>query len=450
MWANHDHSTETMNTPEHTLWLQIEKLHAARNQQFPVHRFCKRVDDFLELTKSQLSLASQSRRISKNVFCAEDIAATIVESCHEGDGSPDRKSVGELEILAREEKTPELEKNALATMLDSPVTDDPYKLWDDDGEVNESTWALFDAPLASHEQISPNMTAEHTAPSDASNSHQLWQTSGAIVGFQRSSSPSYDSCTATWKDPAPAQVTPMSEPKPASLDPSSGPPLTSPSIGTIFLTRSHSDAFVPIRFAEHATVGDIITADNAIVGHAHFTYAVNIMGIRYHESQLLHDDMWIHLCQRGDDCCSENGQMSRLQHLFQQGAWVATDELAFYMSDHPFHDQMYFHGTLGFETCTAFNVVLEQMSQQLSDMIAHVQNQRTQSFAMIHDHHWIPWVVDQHDDQIRIHTTPQGAALVARLQSDDYFNILGDFVLVQHDLPLVFDGDCGFQCKIWR
>eukprot|EP00438_Fugacium_kawagutii_P001626 Skav211744 [mRNA] locus=scaffold1548:270156:274947:+ [translate_table: standard] len=470
VWANHDHSMETMHTPEHLLWTQIETLFRERNTKFPAHQYGTKTQAFQVLVRNQLAGASQTRRISNGLYSAEDVANSIAATAeaYMDDGSP-HKTASELEMLAHEEKPTPIPK------IDIPheeefVTADPYELDKSDEEMDPSAaWQAFQrispdvgamepVPAIKQEpEISPNLTAQ---------SRHLWETSGAVPGFQRQVETA-PSCTATWEQPSPAPQVMPTEKVSSTLDTLSAdataveePKMTAESrdapVDTsntavhdmlrVHLLSADSPAFTLIKVPQGTTIMNILQAENALYGSPRYHSIANVVGVRFHESMLVQDNMWLLLRSRSH---SDIGTPTRLQQLATQGAWVATDEMCFYMSSHPFGDHLRFHGVLGFEPDVCNSIVVERLSHMLGTMLEALHENQVQFLAVVHDNHWIPFAFVALNGVETIATTASGEQLLQIMSRDDRLGLPHDVQIVQHDLHKVFDGDCGFQLKIW-
>lgn len=188
LWTNHDHTAESMQTPEHMLWNQLEILYKQRNEWFPIQQFGAKTQDFMELLKNQLASASQARRISKGLFTEEDAAPIFEASAPlQIEDLTSQKTSGEREIFDHEEKMsqPSLEES------------------DDNAQVSQDPCDAGDITPVDGEQRSH---FQHVRPDDGDKEWQMlppelkdevfqtsapaiaiWNATGAIPAFQTES-----------------------------------------------------------------------------------------------------------------------------------------------------------------------------------------------------------------------------------------------------------------------
>eukprot|EP00438_Fugacium_kawagutii_P002895 Skav223706 [mRNA] locus=scaffold2379:65847:70727:+ [translate_table: standard] len=597
VWANHDHTLESIHTPEHSLWLQTEALFAARDAMFPIQRYGARTQDFRKRLQTQLAMKSQTRRIAKGLSCAENIADIISASIEVpwNDESP-MKTRSEVEMLEHEEKSPVHSDRSIEASIDGEVDQDPYQMEHSQSPTPEE-WALFAQVQAAEEPpgfVDQESTETHAEPrtgavataeeltSDTSDlpntalleatripnatqvehddivepthvtnthalaalpdesmheseghassgirtepavsedaTHQLWHRTGAIPAFQMPvrtavEAPPTCSPTATWEvnvamtppvEPASECVNshaagsesalPTDEPAPpenthedsgtlvnphASVSESALPPAepaspaafhATPSTEITRMEHSHehvhcvqifvaspaSPVFIEVKVPEGTTIGQVIEAERRLLSHTQDMHATSLLGTKYVIEQRVEPSMWLKIHAEG--AAGGGFPPTRLQQLFDQGPQVATDEMAYYLSDHPFGEQIHMYGVLGFGPDDPPTVVHEQLSQQLQGIVANLQDDKPHVFALVCKNHWMPFIVDQYDDwlpstgfrrKIRVTTTEEGMVLLNLMSREREYCLPYEIDVLQHAMPQMFPHDCGYQVKIW-
>eukprot|EP00438_Fugacium_kawagutii_P031487 Skav235041 [mRNA] locus=scaffold287:267187:271838:- [translate_table: standard] len=443
LWANHDHSMDPISTPEHTLWLQLDRLLADRNAMFPVQQYGTRAQEFTKLLRDQLSVASQSRRVAKGLYCSDDIAPSIGDPVNFPEPTQP-PSPGAREIIAHEEKSP---ASPAPFESDDRAIEDPYECEDDGAEDLDKAWDVF-------QQVSPDAQPAMILPKEEMDEPQdaktLWQQVGAVPGFSNHVSQQPEvSLTATWIDTKPSETTDV------PIEPEVSPTAHNASDAhehsqkiCINVSSIDTHAFVQVRVHPSTTIQDVLQAENRLQLMPRFTKATDPLGQEYSAQRIVEENMWLIL--QGDQPSEVSGsELTRIQQLYQQGAMVATDEMMHYLHEHPYGTKLNSHGVLGFEPTAAQTVVSEQLSFQLAAMLTQVAFNSVQILAVVHKQHWIPFVIDAQGHNSRITTTPAGAGLLRSLEHEPIYALPDDIVHVERDLPVVFRSDCGFQCKIW-
>eukprot|EP00438_Fugacium_kawagutii_P004336 Skav207873 [mRNA] locus=scaffold664:12608:17290:+ [translate_table: standard] len=470
LWGNHDHDLNPMHTPEHQLWLQLDQLFAARNQVFPVQQYGAKTQDFSNLLRNQLALASQSRLVSRGLPATEDIAQCITATALLPlEATPKRLTRSECEMLEHEEQSP---CSASVTSHEQLATEDPYE---ELADATEEDWETF-------QRVSPDTGGSITEvlPTQ-SEAKLLWEQRGAIPAFQlapktEASEPVDVTFTATWKDSEehmvdsthdvevandatehvlPAAETPREDiASEINQEPTHATDHHDTQMLRIRIVTAHSPAFVETSVAQGTTIQDVIDAETALQKET-IVGATNLLGQQFEVTQVVQDNMWIRLVF--SRTVPVENDSTRLQQLYQQGSWVATDEMAYYLDDHPFGDRLVTHGVLGFAPDTHTTVIHEQLSQHLGPILDGLNEQCVHAFAMVSSNHWIPFVIHlcrEHSTQFGYVDKP---CIVTSVEGFYFLNEMNkkEYGLVQTvnvkacEIPQVFRGDCGFQIKVW-
>eukprot|EP00435_Cladocopium_sp_Y103_P066284 s1305_g28.t1 len=136
---------------------------------------------------------------------------------------------------------------------------------------------------------------------------------------------------------------------------------------------------------------------------------------------------------------------TRREALWKQQAWVATDEMDFYLDiimQQQLADSM--------PTATFFSAaaVQDESTAWLRDMIFYVEDANTCLSACVIENHWIPVLIRREGSIIHFHTTPEGSPLLQPAQElANWQNMT--LRVVQEPLPQAFAADCGFQSFAW-
>ena len=130
----------------------------------------------------------------------------------------------------------------------------------------------------------------------------------------------------------------------------------------------------------------------------------------------------------------------RVEALRHQQAWVAVDEMTYYLSE------LQEKGLAKIHPPSSFDSDENEFAQWAEDclVISHDASEPVAS-ACIVDHHWMPVLITQQVAQTHVFTTPEG---LSRLQG----TMLGKVdTIVFHTvmLPHSFKADCGFQVLGW-
>eukprot|EP00435_Cladocopium_sp_Y103_P058608 s705_g20.t1 len=135
----------------------------------------------------------------------------------------------------------------------------------------------------------------------------------------------------------------------------------------------------------------------------------------------------------------------RREALWRQQAWVAVDEMDFYLdiiAKQQLADSM--PTTHFFSQATAS----EEASLWLRDMIFYLEDANTSLSACIIGQHWIPVLIRREGTIIHFHTTPEGTPLLQCAQDIANWQNM-TLRAIQQPLPQAFAADCGFQSFAW-
>lgn len=305
------------------------------------------------------------------------------------------------------------------------------------------------------------------------NAKEIWQQTGAIPGFQWHQLHSMPSPTATWDADAevrkhksidfwqkePKATPPDDSIAATAIDPET-PRVLNPGVPVdnrdmaqmtrrvrINISHPETGVFVTYEVKHGTTIEQIIAAENQFQLTTNWDHAVTPLGLPHHPSLILHEEMWIHL--RASHTMMPTAGVTRIQQMREQGTWVAADEMAFYLEEHPFKQQASNHGTLAFESNTPATVICEQLSQHIGAMIEGATGGLTQFTAVLANNHWVPFVIQFQDGVPTAYTTQEGVDLMILVDATEEYEIPDELNYVVMEMPTVFPGDCGFQTKVW-
>lgn len=185
----------------------------------------------------------------------------------------------------------------------------------------------------------------------------------------------------------------------------------------IFVVHELSPVFQELQVASGTTVSHVIQAENDLRRMKVFESASTLLGMPLSNTHVVQEHTWIRLNLTGD--LPETNHMTRLQHLYAQGAWVASDELAYYLADRPFGDQVFLHGVICFDASVP-------MSQQLKTIINILQKGQVHTFAVLSMNHWTPFVLDFEDNCVKIATTDDGFVMLNKMSQEYEYALLID------------------------
>lgn len=135
----------------------------------------------------------------------------------------------------------------------------------------------------------------------------------------------------------------------------------------------------------------------------------------------------------------------RREALWQQQAWVAHDELNFYMDIIAAQQIADAIPVAVFDTET---VLTEGAKDWLHVIFHHVEHDQTCVTACLFERHWIPVLIRRNHTVIQFFTTPEGSILIPHAQALST-ELAVTLQVVQHPLPQAFAADCGFQAFAW-
>eukprot|EP00435_Cladocopium_sp_Y103_P006334 s3326_g2.t1 len=136
---------------------------------------------------------------------------------------------------------------------------------------------------------------------------------------------------------------------------------------------------------------------------------------------------------------------TRFEALWRQQAWVANDEMDYYLDAVQLEDK-----ALPFPTATFYSEAeaSEWAHEWLAMAIDTDVTEKPWCSAAIVGAHWIPMVIRHNHDVIQINTTPEGSCFVDQITQ--LAQQKGKTVeLHQRMLPQAFLSDCGFQSLSW-
>ena len=136
---------------------------------------------------------------------------------------------------------------------------------------------------------------------------------------------------------------------------------------------------------------------------------------------------------------------TRIEALWRQKAWVAADEMAYYLEATQYGDQANPFPPANFQDeADASETAMDWLA---IGMEAHDTDKPWCSAAIIASH-WVPVIIEHQDQTIKFITTPEGSCLLepASLLTHAAGKTLE---VTQRLLPNTFAGDCGFQSIAW-
>ena len=136
---------------------------------------------------------------------------------------------------------------------------------------------------------------------------------------------------------------------------------------------------------------------------------------------------------------------SRIQALWNQGPWVAQDEMDYYLTaaelagNTSMFPPTHFHNEAAAE---------EEAGVWLYDPILHSTDQEAFAPAAIVNGHWVAMVIQKQGSAVRVTTTPDGSCFIRA--ATEIANHQGTTLeVIQRILPQLFPADCGFQTFAW-
>jgi hypothetical protein len=151
---------------------------------------------------------------------------------------------------------------------------------------------------------------------------------------------------------------------------------------------------------------------------------------------------------------------SRFELLIHQQSWVAVDEMNFYLSQFQHIAKCTLVPALQLPADHGYNQALTGVGKWIEQLRAHISDgSEPAASACLIGHHWIPFLVRQHEGQFIIQSSMDGGEILAdilHLYSDDVhyhdhapaWTALDPKIQIR-EVPYEFQGDCGFQTAIW-
>lgn len=159
-------------------------------------------------------------------------------------------------------------------------------------------------------------------------------------------------------------------------------------------------------------------------------------------------------------CLHAQTLQSRFELLIHQQSWVAVDEMNFYLSQFQHIAKCTLTPALQLPAAHGYNQALTGIGQWIDQLRAHIsEGSEPAASACLIGHHWIPFLVRQHEGQFIIQSSMDGGEILAdilHLYSDDMnyhdhppaWTALAPKIQIR-EVPYEFQGDCGFQTAIW-
>ena len=144
--------------------------------------------------------------------------------------------------------------------------------------------------------------------------------------------------------------------------------------------------------------------------------------------------------------CPQVQNMTRLEALWTQQGWVATDEMGFYMTMLGQPNLTNTSQPLIIHDRTDMNGIFAHWLNQGIDQFAASQKRHTQHTVCLHDEHWFPVSASFADEGISLTTTLPELPLIQSWTTE----ALGNACQFHYKVPLeAFPADCGFQALAW-
>eukprot|EP00438_Fugacium_kawagutii_P027560 Skav207079 [mRNA] locus=scaffold1909:520327:525366:+ [translate_table: standard] len=235
-------------------------------------------------------------------------------------------------------------------------------------------------------------------------------------------------------------------------------PSVEPASHQVMVVREGDAQASLVRVHRNATVGEISVAEHRLQGVTMPAKVVSAVGVMIPLGDTTSPNQQVHVlnmpCSRDSDIdpvsdvpgpLRNDAHQSRLGILYQQGPFVADDEMNFWLT----LVEKRTHHTLVPICVIRPSTIDEDIRDQLMGWIRGVceaLHQRKTAFScLLVNGHWIPLVVRPSIDCIEWYTTPEGKAWV-----EVGLQLLPDNVTIQTVLlPKAFNSDCGFQSYHW-
>ena len=228
--------------------------------------------------------------------------------------------------------------------------------------------------------------------------------------------------------------------------------------------NSHSSHPITIVSAEPIAIADILRAEslleptagphtawtcvdtplqsNAHVEKGQFVKLQHFESFRQHKCPLL-----------GGNPISFEFPLTRDEALWQQGPWVADDEMEYYLQSLTFHQKaeafkpLVVHATKedqpSIEKHDEENPILQWISTNCP-----LSNEKSKASAFLYQNHWFPILLEFHSDIVKAVITPEGSFIEPILEH--FAKSRNCRVEIQQKiLPQAFPADCGFQAFAW-
>ena len=230
---------------------------------------------------------------------------------------------------------------------------------------------------------------------------------------------------------------------------------------TIFVKTEMSQHPTPCTVPTDCTVGRVTKAE-ANLGALNMPIVPrSLVGTHLPLDTTLHPDQHVLLFQTLPKCfkcpfvnsrfvqppsvLSETLPCTRLEALWHQQAWVATDEMNFYLEATQIDDRAYpFPTTVFLHEADADATAGEWMELAFDSL----DKSRPWCSAAIVASHWVPVIIKHHETSIQFITTPEGTCLIP-LATQLAHAQNKTIEVSQKLLPQVFQADCGFQTLAW-
>ena len=135
----------------------------------------------------------------------------------------------------------------------------------------------------------------------------------------------------------------------------------------------------------------------------------------------------------------------RIQSLWQQGPWVADDEMDFYLTAAELTGNNSVFPPAVYHTEASAE---EEAGAWLFHPIRNAVEGNTFVSAAIVHHHWVPLVISNTDTAVTMTTTPEGSCFI-RAATEIANDMNKTLEVSQRILPQSFGADCGFQAFAW-
>ena len=229
----------------------------------------------------------------------------------------------------------------------------------------------------------------------------------------------------------------------------------------VFVKHEHSMHPIPCTVPVDCTAGTLTKAEAALKSMTMPIAPRSLVGTHLPLDSKLHPDQYVMIYQnfpKSNKCpffssrfvqpmqpVSKFLPCTRLEALWHQEAWVANDEMNYYLEATMVHDKAFPFPTAVFMSEADAE---ETASEWLDLAINALDVAKPWCSAAIIACHWVPVVITHFPQVIEFSTTPEGSCLIQL--ASNLVHARGKTIEVKQTLlPQAFPADCGFQTLAW-